>query len=72
MTSSVTKDQAVQALQLLTAEHSKEGYFKRAEVVAHDIGYGVDLWVDKEKWNAANGRAPGRIEKVPICVVLVG
>lgn len=72
MTEQISKEQAVEVLQMLTAEHANNDYFIKAEVVSHDIGFGVDLRVDKQKWQLYGSRPPPRINKVPICVLVVG
>lgn len=59
-------------LRQITAEHANEDYFKKAEIASHDIGFGVDLWVDREKWQASGKTVRPSIDKVPICVLLVG
>lgn len=74
MTSQTTKDDACRVLKQITADHANEDYFKKAEIVTHDVGWGVDLWVDGQKWRARRDRTPmpPRIDRVPICVVMVG
>ena len=78
MTTQVTKEQAVKVLHEITAIHAGAVYFKKAEVVSHDIGFGVDLVVDREKWEAAKRQdwslvaVPARKDRVPVCVLLVG
>lgn len=72
MTVQISKEQAIEVLQMLTAEHAANDYFINAEVVSHDIGFGVDLKVDRPKWELYGSRPPPRINKVPICILLVG
>lgn len=79
MSTQTTKEQAIEVLHLLTAEHGGRDYFKRADVVSADIGWGVDIWVDREKWEAAKIEAKTHtslisvaIDRVPICVLVVG
>lgn len=67
-----TKEQAVEVLRLLTAVHANEAYYKKASVVSGDLGWCVDLYVDREKWQAANQSGPGLMDGVPVCVMLVG
>jgi hypothetical protein len=72
MTIQTTKEQAVEVLRILTAQHAKKKYFLKAEVVSHDIGFGIDLRVDRALWQGEKVSAPGSIDRVPICVLLVG
>lgn len=71
MIAQATKEQATQILQMLTAEHAQQAYFKKAEVGSND-GFGVDLYVDKDKWKASGCSIPTFIDSVPIWVMLVG
>lgn len=77
MTVQITKDDAVKVLNELTAIHATKEYFKKADIVSHDIGFGVDIWVYGEKWREAKtglstDLVPSRINKVPICVLVIG
>lgn len=73
MSESVTKVQAIEVCQLLTAEHQKADYFQKAEVVSTDVGFGVDLWVDRVKWAELKpDRPPPRINRVPVCILITG
>ncbi len=74
MTSIVSKEQALQAHAFVYAEHGNKDYFIEAEVVSHDIGWAVDLRVDRLKWAAAGmtGKAPHHFYRVPICTLLYG
>ncbi len=69
-----TKDHALKILKQLTSQYANETFFKRAEVVAADGGYGVDIWVDGEKWRSHEQRSsiPPLIERVPIYWLMVG
>jgi hypothetical protein len=74
----VSREQALVALQVLDAEHARADYFKKSEIVSCDVGYGVDVWVDREKWEDAK-LAQGvdvsligvQVEGVPVCVLLI-
>jgi hypothetical protein len=74
MTTHTTKEQALEVLRDLTAVHANEDYFKKAEIVHHDIGFGVDILVDGVKWrNRPNpSPIPPVITRVPICILMVG
>ena len=74
MTTQTTKDQALAVLQEVTQVHANEAYFKKAEVVWADIGYGVDLVVDGPKWRMrVDGTSiPPMVNRVRICVLMVG
>ena len=79
MTTHVSKEQALEVLQIVTAEHGKADYFRKADVIGCDVGFGVDVWVDREKWdqhkaeyNNGISMLPPQINRVPICVLLVG
>ncbi len=79
MTTRISREQALVALQVLDAEHARADYFKKSEIVSSDVGYGVDIWVDREKWEGAKqllGMQASLIspvvEGVPVCVMLVG
>lgn len=73
MSAQVTREQAIEVLQLITAEHAGTIYFKKAEVVSSDGGFGVDLIVDREKWGLLMPERPAaRINRVPVCVLLMG
>ncbi len=79
MATRISREQALVALQVVDAEHARADYFKKSEIVSCDVGYGVDVWVDREKWEGAK-QAMGMytslisplIEGVPVCVMLVG
>jgi hypothetical protein len=71
MQKSVTKEQANLALQQLAREHANEAYFKKIEVGSNE-GYVVDLYVDRAKWELAGKTVPSRLDRVPVCVLLVG
>ncbi len=78
-TSRISRDQALVALRIVDAEHARADYYKKSEIVPTDVGYGVDIWVDREKWEDAK-LAHGvdvsligtQVEGVPVCVMLVG
>lgn len=74
MTTQVTKEQAALVLRQITSAHAGEDYFKKAEIVVHDVGWGVDLWVEGPKWRSRADQTPirPRIDRVPVCVIVVG
>ena len=79
VTDRTTKEQATGILERLVDEHEDKDYFQKAEVVSSDVGFGIDIWVDREKWDEAKRLAnvttsliAPRIDRVPICVLLVG
>lgn len=74
MISTTTKEQALEVLQLLTAEHGTAPYFKSAEVSYSDGFHGVDLKVDGEQWRGRDRKnhIPPSIGRVPICIVVYG
>lgn len=74
MTSTTTKEQAIEVLQILTAKHGHAPYFLNAEVSYADGFYGVDMKVDGNLWRTREGATavPPQIDRVPICVVLYG
>lgn len=74
MTSTTSREEAVQVLQILTAEHGNEGYFVGAEITFADGFHGVDMTVDGEKWRSRERKGPiiPRIDRVPICILVHG
>jgi hypothetical protein len=74
MTTQTTKEQALEVLKHITHIHANEDYFKKAEVVWADIGHGVDMWVDGPKWRSrvVESSLPPVVNRVPICVLMVG
>lgn len=76
MTSSTTKEQAVEVLRVLTAEHGQAPYFMNAEIVYTDGFFGVDIKVDGVKWRARDQEqvcyVPAQIDRVPVCVMVHG
>lgn len=74
MAKSASHEQAVKVLQMLTSKHAKKNYFKKADVVLTDMGVGVDMVVDMEKWQADKLRdqVPPVIDGVPVCILMVG
>lgn len=74
MTNTTTKEQAIQVLQILTAEHGQAPYFLNAEVIYNDGFHCVDLKVEGEKWRNRSPKpiVPPQIDRVPICVLVYG
>ena len=77
MTNRTTREQAEDVFETLLTAHREASYFNRLEVVSCDIGFGVDLHVDREKWEDARFAAGAPlvapfINGVPVCVMLEG
>lgn len=74
MTSTTTREDAVEVLKTLTAEHGHQPYFIKADVIYSDGFYGVDLRVQGDKWRSVTPKIvmPPQINRVPICVIVHG
>jgi hypothetical protein len=74
MTTNTTKEDAQKVLQLLTAEHGSQPYFQKADIVYNDGFFGVDIYVDGDKWRSRVEKklVPPQINRVPICVLVFG
>jgi hypothetical protein len=72
MTSPTTHQQALEVFHVLTAEHSNEPYFKKAEIVLTDGFYGVDIWVDRELWQRQKRTIQVNVNRVPVCYIMQG
>lgn len=72
MTSTTTYEEALEVLQKLTAEHSHEPYFKKAQIVYSDGFHGVDLLVDRVLWKEANAKISPRTSRVPVYYIMEG
>jgi hypothetical protein len=74
MTEVTTRDEALEVLQLLTAEHANQPYFQNAEIVYNDGFFGVDMKVEGQAWRIRNPKIPipPQINRVPICVMVYG
>ena len=74
MTNTTTKDQAIDVLRFLTAEHALQPYFMDADVIYNDGFFCIDFKVDGEKWRQRENKMqiPPQINRVPICVLVYG
>lgn len=72
MNKKTTKAEAVEVLSLITKDHANTGYFLGADVVSNEGNWGVDLKVKRAEWKSAGLKAPPTINKVHVCVLLVG
>lgn len=74
MTSTTTRDDAVEVLKALTAEHGHEPYFIKADVIYNDGFFCVDMTVEGSSWRARENKkqVPPQINKVPVCVLVYG
>lgn len=74
MTTSTTREQAVEVLKTLTSDHGLEPYFIKADIISNDGFFCVDMKVDGEKWRTREKKiyVPPQINRVPICVMIYG
>jgi hypothetical protein len=74
MTTRTTKEMAEEVLESLKSAHEDKPWFKKAVLETSDLGYGVDLWVDREKFRARTDKfmPPGAINHVVVCVMVQG
>ena len=74
MTTHTTKEQANAVLAELQSEHEAKPWFKKIVIGKGDLGYSVDLWVDKSLFRARTDafNPPGAINHVIVCVMMQG
>lgn len=74
MTTRTTKEQAEAVLEALKHAHEDKPWFKKIEMGKGDLGYSVDLWVDREMFRSRKDKfqVPGAIDHVIVCVIMHG
>lgn len=74
MRATVSKKLALKVCEVIALEHSHKNYFMRVQMVPHEMGWGIDLYVDRQKWEQAGmiGKSPPNYLRVPVCTLLCG
>lgn len=74
MTTQTTKQVAEAVLESLKSAHADKPWFKKIVIGKGDLGFSVDLFVDKDKFRARTDEfmPPGAIDHVVVCVMMQG